>query len=386
MHTAKRKGVLCFLTVLAITGAYKSAFAACTPVLGTGGPYVCTGIGLGNVFIPGVANDQLTLSGLPTTAQNVRGDNSNVFITGGDDVITIGSGVYVSQSVQGDHLGNLSAPVLTGGDDTIVIEGGATVGGLVQGDWIDDTSGRGGDDTIIIQAGATVGGVEGDVLIGQNSVGGMDIIDIGGTGATTTVNGVVIGDFINDINPTGAHDEITIINSTVTDWIIGDSLIMGSAFDAGVSGNFALAEADTITVRDSNVSWVVGERILGDTSIPENQVAAIGGADTILVDNSTVTGTVVGDYFVNSANSFGAINSITINNSIVSDRVAGAMFINSNGNTGAANTIILDASSAREVDGAYFIGTNNVSAPASIIIRNGSSVSDYVFGELMVGG
>ena len=380
MHTAKRKGVLCFLTVLAITGAYKSAFAACTTTAILGGIYYnCTGIS-GNIYAP-VSNDVIDVAG---TASNVRGDNSNIDTVGGDDIITIKSGATVTGSVQGDNLSFLG-PVLSGGDDVITIESGATVRGLVQGDWIGDTWGIGGDDTITVQAGATVGGVQGDTLLGQNSVGGDDTIIIGSAGgALTTVNGVVLGDFINDINPTGGNDTITIINSTVTDWIIGDSLIMGDASLLLATSNFAQAGADTITVQNSTVEWVAGERIFGDTSILST--GATGGADTILIENSTVNDTVVGDYFVDVSNGTAATNSITINNSTVVNRVAGGMLINGNNNTGAANTIILDASSAREVDGAYFIGTNNVSAPASIVIRNGSSVSTYVFGDLMVGG
>ena len=77
MHTAKRKGVLCFLTVLAVTGAYKSAFAACTRPYPLVPEFIsCTGVGGSALGDLGVGNWIIVSPSAVVT--NVEGEWSNV--------------------------------------------------------------------------------------------------------------------------------------------------------------------------------------------------------------------------------------------------------------------------------------------------------------------
>jgi hypothetical protein len=143
------------------------------------------------------------------------------------------------------------------GDDQVIVAGNTVVGALY-GDG-DPFVGNGGNDHIAVN-GTANGDIYGDLVTGN---GGDDRIIVNGT-ATTLIQA-------DGVSGNGGRDEIT-INGSVARYVAGDVAPAGGA--------------DTITIRGA-----VGESVYGDyVTIP----AGVGGNDRILI-SGMVGGSVYGD-------------------------------------------------------------------------------------------
>jgi len=180
---------------------------------------------------------------------------------GGDDVITLD-----------ETNGALPAALLFGGDGNDALTGGSGNDELSGQDGNDSLSGRGGNDLLS-------GGSGNDFIAGG---AGNDVLD-GGAG-----NDFLDGDQGADVANMGAGDD-------VFRWDQGDGsdrVDGGSGFDEMLFNGFAVGEQFTLSASGDHALFtrVQGNILMDLTGIEHVTVNALGGADTININDPTGTG------------------------------------------------------------------------------------------------
>jgi Ca2+-binding RTX toxin-like protein len=263
------------------------------------------------LFTGSDANDNITISrdlgghllangsaidGDPTVADV---DLIHVNAGDGDDVITLD-----------ETNGPLPAAQLFGGDGNDTLTGGSGNDELSGQDGNDSLSGRGGDDSLSGGSGDDfiAGGTGNDVLVGG---AGNDFLD---------------GDQGTDVGILGAGDD-------VFRWDQGDGsdrVEGGSGFDEMLFNGFGVGEQFTLSASGDHALFtrVQGNIVMDLTEIEKVTVNALGGADTININDPTGTG--ITDIDINlGINGVGDNASDTIN---INDDDVLTVIDNGNGN------------------------------------------------------
>ncbi len=279
-------------------------------------------------------NDEITILN-STIRYDVNGD---VFITGsnhvgGDDIIKLTNST--AYHVTGDNFGHFSFMTNgnnTGGDDQIFITRSQVV--AVMGDvFFDGTSdSKGGSDKIYITDNSTVKeDVAGTWIIDpDNTKGGHDTITISQSlvGTSSSNPNGVYGDrfavfpFGDPGVGVGGNDRIIIENNST---IHGD--VFGDYFSG--AGGTLVAGNDTISIINSTVNGSIYGEYVTQGAIED---PASSGNDTIHLTGATVEGSIYGGNGSDTLNYNGSGNSVTG----VMDGEGGIDTLNFNGYSGAA--------------------------------------------------